>query len=263
MDKEFTILINSCKKFSDMWENVLLLFDKYWPNHPEIIILSDEPDERRNIKNVLAINGEMSDRLIKVTDSIKTKYLFLSFDDYYPYKNIDDSKIRQIIDLMENDNLDYCRIFNEEKVKGKKIKPLKYQNMPLTKTYEVNFYPSIWKVESFKKVMKPKETIWKAEARITRRAKEQELKCICIDKSVFPHKDIVRKGKYLRSAYKFLRKNDLFISDRQVRSAKETLQLNTQIFVSRHAPKCLKEKIKNRLRKKGKVFYSDYAETDD
>lgn len=263
MENNFTILINSCQKFSDMWNNVLFSFDKYWLNHPNIIILSDGLDENFKLDNVVEIKGEMSDRLLHALDLIKTKYVFLSFDDYYPCDDIDDEKIKLIVKTLEENDYDYCRIFDEVPIKGKKIGPLKYQVMPLEKTYEVNFYPSIWKVESFKKVIKSGETIWKAEARITRRAKEQGLKCICVKKNIFPHKDIVRKGKYLRSAYRFLKKNDLYISNRGVRTIKETVQLNTQIFVSNHTPKRLKEKIKAKLRKKGKVFYSDYAETDD
>ena len=259
-----TILINSCKGFSDMWENILNLYSRYWENHPELFIVTDEKDENLDFDCVHSYFGEMSNRILSAAKDIKTKYVFLSFDDYYPKNKVDVDKINKTIQLMETLNLDYCRYFNDPKVKGKKIGELEYNRLPLNKVYEVNFYPSIWKVESLIRVIKNDETIWKLEARITRRAKENNFNCIAIeDKKIFPFVDVVRKGKYLRNAYKFLKKNDLYISDRKVRTIKETLELKTQIFVSNNMPNWIKSRIKKRMRKKGRMYYSDYAETDD
>lgn len=259
-----TILINSCKKFSDMWGNILDLYSKYWRDHPELIIVSDELDRNFNFNCVHPYTGDMSDRMLLAALDVKTKFVFLSFDDYYPKSKVDVDRISKIINLMESNNFDYCRMFKEPKAKGKKIGELKYKNLPLTRTYEVNFYPCIWKVESLIKIIKRNETIWKLEARITRRSKENGYKCIAIrDKTIFPFVDVVRKGKYLRNAYRFLKKNKLYISDRPVRTIKETTELAIQTFLSNNMPRCIKDRIKEKMRKKGRVYYSDYADTDD
>ena len=60
----------------------------------------------------------------------------------------------------------------------------------------------------------------------------------------------------------FLDKNNLYFGNRETCSLLFEIKLAIQTFVSRHFPKVLKEKIKKRLRRKGKVFYSDYEEED-
>ena len=258
-----TILINSCIAFSDMWNNVSFLFDKYWPNHPKAYILTDKDDPSFKMDKIV-IDKEMSTRLLESLDKIDTKYVFLTFDDYYLKKPVNEKTILSLIKEMDNKDIDYCRIFYKLKTKGKKDKNLKYKYLPLKDTYEVNFYPSIWKKEALKKVLKKDEVIWKLEARITKRAREENLKCIYVNnKGIFDFVDVVRKGKYLRSAYRYLKRNSLYISSRKKRTIRETIKLNTQIFVSEHAPKRIKKCIKNRMHKKGKVYYSDYENTDD
>ena len=260
---DFTILINSCYKFSDMWNNIDVLYNRFWVNHPALYIVTDKNDVKKNIDNLLCFDLEMTNRIIESIKTIKTKYVFFSFDDYYPIKEVNDNAIRELISIMEEQNIDYCRIFDDPKIKGKKIGELGYSFLSLNRIYEVNFYPSIWKKESLLSVLKENEEIWKAEARITKRAKEQNLKCICVkQKKIFPFIDVVRKGKYLRNAYRYLKKSKLYISDRDIRTIRETIALDTQIFVSNHAPMWLKNRIKNRLRRKGKVFYSDYENNE-
>ena len=259
-----SIHILSCEAFSDMWENDLYLYNKYWKDHPVINIISDSNSQKLFEKDVMCIKGEMSTRLLKSLDCVSTKYVFLTFDDYYPCKEINTSKINKLIEEMENKNIDYCRLFDKPRMKGPKNKELGYYNLPLKEIYEVNFYPSIWKVDTLRKVLKENETIWKAEARITRRARENNLKGIALSyKGTFDFIDIVRKGKYLRSGYRFIKKNNLFLSDRPIRSIRETITLNIRTFISEHIPLSIKNALKKYMNKKGKIYYSDYENTDD
>ena len=265
LNSKLTILINSCEQFSDMWPNIFNLYEKNWSNHPTLkVITGGTKDTLYPKESFLEYDGEMSDRLLKAIDEVKTKYIFLSFDDYYPIKPVCKDKIQQIVNVLEDNNYDYCRIFNKPKIKGKKIDQIKYQVMPLTNYYEVNFYPSIWKVSSLKNVLKQNEVIWKLEARLTRRCKEQNFTCCCVhNKGIFDFIDVVRKGKYLRNAYRYLKRSDLYISDRKKRGVWETIKLNTRIFVSDHTSPKMKNFLKKVFRRKGKVYYSDYADNDD
>ena len=262
---KLTILINSCEQFSDMWPNIFNLYEKNWPNHPKLAVITDGTKDATHPKDsFFECDGEMSDRLIKSIDSLDTKYVFLSFDDYYPIKPVNEVKLEQIINVLDENDFDYCRIFKKPKIKGKKYGEIKYQVMPLTNYYEVNFYPSIWKVSSLKKVLRENEVIWKLEARLTRRCKEKDFICCCVNnKGIFDFIDVVRKGKYLRSAFRYLKRNDLYISNRKKRGVWETIKLNTRIFVSDHTCPKMKNLLKKMSRRKGKVYYSDYADNED
>ncbi len=256
-----SILILSCQKFSDLWSNNLLLFEKYWKEHPAIFLSSDGEGifDLRDFDNLIVVKDDMSSRIIKAVNTIKSKYIFLTFDDYYLKSMVKAEYIKSVLKIMDSEQYDYCRFFKEKKIIGKEIGYLKYKKIPLKDAYEVNFYPSIWKKESLLKVLKFGEDIWKTEVRLTRRMRENGLSGIAVyDKSIFPFADIVRKGKYLKSGYRFLKKNHLFISNREIRSFKETVSLFIQTIASNYLPKCIKKTVKNRMRKKGKIFYSDY-----
>ena len=81
---KLTILINSCEQFSDMWPNIFSLYEKNWPNHPSLIVITDGVKDTPYPKDsFFECSGEMSDRLIKAIGDVKTKYVFFSFDDYY------------------------------------------------------------------------------------------------------------------------------------------------------------------------------------
>lgn len=261
---DICILINSCAAYSDMWDNIDFLYKKYWSDHPEIILVTDKVVPNQNSFKIIEINKDMSDRLIDAVKQIKENYIFLSFDDYYPNKKVNVNKLNELFKTIKAKDIDYCRIFFDPGVKGKKNSPLNYKTLPLNRVYEVNFYPAIWKKESLLKLLRSGEDIWKSEARLTRRAKENNLNCIYVkNKGIFDFVDVVRKGKYLRSSYRFLKRNKLFISDREKRTIKETIALNSRIFLSNNLPKKMKENLKKKGRKKGAVYYSDYADTDD
>ncbi len=124
-------------------------------------------------------------------------------------------------------------------------------------------YPGIWKVDSLKKVLVPDEDIWKTEVRLTKRSRENELFCFAyLKENVFPFEDIVRKGKYLRRGLKFIKKNKLYVSDRKVRTYKEDFKLFVQTMASDYLPKGIANRIKKWQGKKGKVFYSDFENSD-
>ncbi len=258
-----TILVSTCDNYHDLWLNNKMLFDRFWPNHPSIIYFSDNNTYEPNF-DVLCVGAfEFSSRLKTVLDSIKTKYVFLTLDDYLLDTFVDNQSFDFCLNFLEKNCGDYFRFFKRTKVKGKYVeKKHKIKQLPLTKkAYEINLYPSIWNTESLRKIIKKEENIWKFEVRLTRRAKENQYKAFAsYDSHIFHFVDTIRKGKYLRRAHKFLRKQNLYVSDRQKRTVSETLALAIRTFFSRHLPKKLKKFIK---KKSGKIYFSDYADGEE
>lgn len=264
LDENITIIILSCAKFSDLWANNVFLLNKFWPNHPKFLIISDGEALHpfNNHENLKIYNSEPSNRLIAAIEEVTTKYVFLTFDDYFLKDNVDQKHLIKIFDFIITNNVDYCRFFKKPKIKTK-VNELGLRKLPLHNVYEVNMYPGIWKVDSLKKVLVPDEDIWKTEVRLTKRARENELFCFAYLKdNVFPFEDIVRKGKYLRHGLKFIKKNKLYVSDRKIRTHKEDFKLFVQTMASDYLPKGIANRVKKWQRKKGKVFYSDFENSD-
>ena len=260
------IVVLSCADFSDLWSNNLSLFDKYWKNHPALFLVSDGIGKHNLISppNLRIYSGDMSDRIIQAIRELDYEYILLTFDDYFLRHQVDNDRISDLILEMSNADIDYCGLFKRPRLKGKKISAFGYKIIPLNKVYQVNFYPCIWKKASLLKVIKNGEDIWKTEVRLTRRSRENNLHCVTIGKNhLFSFVDIVRKGKYLISGRRFIKRHDLYLSNRKTRSIKETVFLGAKTIGSRALPNFMKRSIKTSLRKKGHTIYSDYENTDD
>ena len=262
-NEDITILVSTCDSFYDLWANNKKLFDKFWPDHPKLIYFSDLNTHDSNFDMLTFGNLEFSSRLKKALDNVATKYILLTLDDYLLDDFVDVHSFNFCLNFLEKNSADYFRFFKRTKVKGNYVDKIhKIKRLPLTKkAYEINLYPSIWKVESLRKIINNEENIWKFEVRMTRRAREQGLIAFATyETHVFHFVDTIRKGKYLRKAYRFLKKQNLYISNRKKRTIMETIVLDLRTFFSRHLPKRIKKFLK---KQSGKMYYSDYAEGDD
>ena len=87
---KITCLIFSCDKFSDLWEGNLKMFRDNWPDRDfETYIVTDKHSERTfpDAKVIAAgDNVEWTDRLKYALQFVKTKYVFLTLDDYFQKK---------------------------------------------------------------------------------------------------------------------------------------------------------------------------------
>ena len=239
MKKRYSILITSCDTYCDLWSNLEFLYNRFWPNHSQIYLFAENnknsfPKSFRFISS----NSNFSFRIRSALNEIESEYVFIACDDYFLKKDVDEKRFAELIDFMSTNEIDYLRLFNYPNV-GKKVAK-KIRELPLTDIYEVNFYPGIWKVESLKRIILKDENPWQFEVKLTSRSKKEGFKCFaCSDMSIFPFVDIVRKGKYLRSGYRFLKNNNLYISSRKKRTIIETIKLNARIMVGRIMPKVL------------------------
>lgn len=258
-----TILVSTCDSFSDLWQNNKILFERFWPNHPNIIYFSDKNTSIPNFDICVFNNDEFSFRLKKVLSMVKTKYVLLTLDDYLLDKYVNKGSFGYCLEYLEKNDGDYFRFYKRTKVKGIFLdSQYKIKKLPLIKTaYEVNLYPSIWKTESLKRMIKKEENIWKFEVRMTRRSKELGFSgYTTYDDRIFHFVDTIRKGKYIRKAYNFLNRNNLYISDRKIQSWYEKIKLDFRTFLSRILPNKIKKLFK-RISKK--QFFSNFAENDD
>ena len=264
MNEKLSVIITSFDSFSDLWENNAVLFEHHWPNHPPVMLVSNKPNpisEKTGFQFV-HLDADYSFRLREALLKIKTEYVFLTLDDYLLTGDVNTERLAFLLRYMEEHGLSYLRLFDRTRTKGWLDKKEGIHALPLTKrAYEVNLYPSIWRKDDLLAMIYRDENPWMFEVRMTRRARERNYKCGWIsNKGIFDFMDTIRKGKYLRNAYVFLKKNDLYISDRPIRTRRETVSLAIRTFFARHTPQFAVRFVKRITRKK---YYSDYADTDD
>lgn len=256
------MIISSCDKYSDLWKYNIQLLNENWPDRDiDVTILTDK-------KNNMKINGvdiyaagnncEMPQRLKKFLNTIDTEYILLTLDDYYVNKKINNKKILKSIKLMDNLNLDYLRFwpYPHEKRKNKIKNNNKIFWISLTGNYKVNLYPGIWRKSFLEKTLKEKLNAWEFEVSLTKIANMLNAKCAYSINNEFPILDVIRKGKILHKAKKYLESRSMHLN-RPTISYFEEIKLTIMYYSKEIFPKPILKVVKKIMEKLGYRFFSE------
>lgn len=168
MENRYTILVNSCDAYDDLWFPFFTLLKKYWNPLNVRIILNTETKTYRmeglkidcvHPKNMNAPYGE---RMLNVLSEIDTPYVIPLLDDFFLRKPVDLNMVDQIIEWMDKDknivyfNCDHTPVYEEweqEKFPG-------FHRIPYGNVYTLNMQAAVWRVEKLIAYWKPNVSPW-------------------------------------------------------------------------------------------------------
>lgn len=110
MDKKFSILINSCDKYSDAWPMFFHLLKANWNTNFPYIYLNTESktyqDEHLRIKMLNSLSDystkNWGSRLLDCLERIQSEYILMMLEDFYYESQIDVSTIGESIEYLDN-----------------------------------------------------------------------------------------------------------------------------------------------------------------
>ena len=262
LQQKVTMLIFSCDKFSDLWDGHVKLLEKNWSDRKmETYIVTDkETDKHYNSVKILCAgeNAEFTDRVSYALSKVKTEYVFVTLDDYFLPKRINTKAIQNLVKIMDLENLDYLRLYLRSK-RSNKEQIKNYKGICWVDTscrYSVNLYPGIWKKDFMMKTAIERKNPWQYEVSLPRLARENNARCAMSYRKEFEILDVVRKGKILNRANRYLRKHNIYNGDRPVQSRWYEFKLCIQTMGSRLLPTWMFNKLRGFLIKRGHHFYS-------
>lgn len=219
MNKRYTLLIHSCDKFSDLWDAHVKLLNKNWPDRNcPTYILTDSCNERtfRNVEILSAGDKkEITERIKYALNHIDTEYILVTLDDYFPTTPIETHRIERLLDIMDKEGYDYLRLYHLPKGGLSVSNENEVYNLALDGDYRVNLYVGIWRKDFMAKTLGDKElNAWEFEVTLTENARRANGKCAVSLGGEFPILDVVRKGRILPKAAKYLKRNDLYHGNR-------------------------------------------------
>src|SRR5436190_9796113 len=107
MNKELSVLVSSCDKYSDLWNPFFGMFFKYWEDRPYNIYLVSE-NNKYGSSRVKTINPNQnqtwSARLLWALEQIDNKYVLLMLEDYILLKKVDNQWIEHCLDVLIKNN---------------------------------------------------------------------------------------------------------------------------------------------------------------
>lgn len=265
--KNMTMLILSCDKFSDLWDGHIKLLEQNWPNRDmKTYIVTDSPSSKSYPGIEILSAGtevEWSDRLAYALKHVDTDYVFITLDDYFLIKKVDDQSIAALMEMMEKENIDYVRLFPRpkkatmEELRGYK----KVHKVDISRNYSVNLYSGLWNKDFLKSALRIPLNAWKFEVSLHKRAEEYKANCVVSLRNEFQILDVVRKGKLLhKSAAYFRRHPGIYEGNREINTWEYEIKLTIQQQVARHLPDWAHKRVKAFMIKRGHTYFSDQAE---
>ena len=258
----FCILISSCDNYSDLWENHLTLFFKNWEGPlPHIILLTDKSTTYKvdGVDVLVVEEQDFPTRLHIACDMIKEEFIMVTLDDYYLVDTTNAKYFNYFVEHCQSENVDYLSVYNRKFTKKRfytsheEISPIEL-NYP----YNVNLYPAIWRRDYLKKCTECAGTPWAFEPNLTFISRDLGGRCFYNISGTFNILDVVRKGKLLNKAYRYLKKNQMIIPQRKRASVWMEAKESIANFLSWKLPRPL-----YRFIRKVAIFFGmkSYSET--
>lgn len=254
------MIISSCNNYSDLWDLHVWHLNKYWSDRTiKSTIVTDEKTNCifSNVDVFAAGSSlEMPQRLKKMLNTISSEYVLITLDDYFITQNVDNLKINSLLEAMDEYELDYVRMFPIPKEKIPLDRQKKLYWVDLSRNYAVNLYPGIWRKSFLEETLKESLNAWMYEVSLTSIAKETNRKCVMSRGNEFVFLDVIRKGKLLSKASKYLKSNGMIIN-REVISKKEEAKLDLMFWTKKNMPRCVQSFVKKIMSLFGMRFFSD------
>lgn len=244
LNQNLTLLIHSCDKFSDLWDAHIKLLNQNWSDRNiKTIILTDKPTDRQlpDVEIIASGKGdEITARIRYVLPFIETEYVLVTLDDYFPITSIDSKRIERLVDIMGHENYDYIRLFDRPHCP---LQSTRYENIftyTTDKDYRVNLYVGIWKKTFIAQTLPITGDMnaWEFEVSLSKAANVIGARCAVSHGKEFEILDVVRKGKILRNANKYLKKHDLYHGTRPVMKWQDEFKLWIKTEGNRVLCKC-------------------------
>ena len=266
LTNKMTLLIHSCGAYSDLWDGQVELLNRNWAdrNVKTIILTDTNPNgyEYEGIDVVCAGQSkEITERLTHVLPFIETEYVFVTLDDYYLIEKVDNARIEYLLSQMDEQKLDYIRLFPDPPSKDKIGDGLyKIHQEERKSSYYVNLYAGIWRKSFIEKTLGETLNAWQYEVSLTPIVHKLNTPCAMTFGKEYVILDVVRKGKLLHKAYNYFKKDPVYKGTRSVIARREELKLAFRTFLNQHLPRKVTQTLKKIMIKCGKTFYSPLDE---
>lgn len=264
-DNDISILIIGYDPYIDVWNHYFDLLNKYWPDRPQTYLASNSASPHYENVNVIPCgeDAEWSKKVYLSLDKIPTNYVVLLLEDFFTTKPVNNKSFNSLVNLIEKNNVDYCKLLNQSKIKGKPFLSKKYLHVLSEKSeYGVSLQPSIWKKSFLKNLVgEGNYNAWVFEFNQVKNKTHCNHDYICLgdDRNILEITHAVVQSKYLRKAVRVFKKQNYSIdtSTRPMMSIRDEFKYDLKRNMSDITPHYLKPLFKKIGKKMNVDFVSD------
>ena len=188
--KDYTIIVNSCDRYEDLWVPFFTLLKKYWdPVDVRLILNTESKDFRFDGLSIECIhpadrNDPYGKRMINVLSQVTTPYVIPLLDDFFIRKEVDHDLLDNIIRWMDEDkrivyfNCDCTPTFYYDYEVN--VYP-GFRRLPNGNEYTLNMQAAVWRTKKLLAYWRPQVSPWEWEMYtnlIAARSKTDRFYCV-------------------------------------------------------------------------------------
>jgi hypothetical protein len=164
--KNIALLVLSCDKYSDLWENYFILFNKFWPECPFPVYLqtNNQDFESERLTKVIKV-GEghtwSEDLLNSLSVLHEYNYVLLMMEDMFLNRNVNNSRVFSIINDFLNIDGNFITLINEPK--HDKRHSENFGIISPGAMYRATATAALWKINVLVDILRKNETAWDFE----------------------------------------------------------------------------------------------------
>ena len=211
MNREVTVLVNSCDRYSDLWEPFARLWRKYWPDCPFETVLVTETDlGQGGFDRTVACGVGLNwcEMLALALGTIATPYVIMLMNDYYLIGPVDTSGVLS--------RLGQIKQFNAASLRLNPLPPGRIPwrdtdllEMPKNVAYCVTCQTSIWNRDFLLGLAKRNKSAWEFERYGSFEVGDEPRPLLVTPTKEFPFIDAVHKGYWENFGVKCLADNGI------------------------------------------------------
>lgn len=261
------LLIIGFDGYKDVWDSYFELLNKYWPvyRRPKTYLATEVLKPNYEGVNIITSNesSEWSEKTRNALMEINEDYVVLLLEDFFTTKEVNTKKLIHIVELMKENDLKFCRLLDQKKMKGISYKNEKHiKIIPKDDKYGLCLEPAIWnKAFLLKLIGEGNYNPWIFEFKLLGKNlhNQQKIDAIQDDSNILEITHGIVQSKYLPKAIKVFKKQGYTfdLSTREVLSTKDNFKYNLKCFVNFHSPEWSKKLLKTIGRLMGVDFVSD------
>ena len=208
---DFAILILSCDKFYDVWNPLTYSFHRYWADCPfDIYLMSNfKVFEDSLIKNIrVGRDLSWSANLLNALENLPHKYIILWLDDVFLADKVTTLDVIGDLEWFYKNEIEYLRLRNTDVrlFRGNQG----YERIKEDAPYRTSIFATVWNKDVLSKILIKEENAWQFELRGSIRSKKYN-HFYSVRHSRFKYIHGVQKGVWIRTAVKWIKKNNLMI----------------------------------------------------
>ncbi len=268
-NKDMTIVFIGFDGYSDLWEDCIGLYKRFWPDCPyRTLFVNNEKDASFDGIEVLhaGADAEWSRKVQLAIDESETPYICLLIEDFLLGDEVNTNTVLATVDFIKNEGIRYFKLVNMNRAVKNHDPIYNGKNylhvIPESDEYGVSLQAAIWEKGYLAELVGTGNyNAWTFEFDRVRdvagKPDTPKTGCVFDDRNILNLKHGVIQSKYLPGTIKYFKKKGIELNiQREVMTYLHYYRIRLGSKINYTLPRPLRKKVKRILEKCGMKFVS-------